>query len=77
VLVTCNATNDSLNNCSNSQLCGRTSGQCMSMHMVRFDDTGNVTWEQQVTNLSDSLAGYDNGARFISMKTGAERSVPS
>jgi hypothetical protein len=32
--------------------------------MVRFDNTGAATWEAQVTNLTSSLAGYDNGAIF-------------
>jgi hypothetical protein len=35
------------------------------MWMVRFDNTGAVTWQTQVTNLSTSLAGYQNNARFI------------
>jgi hypothetical protein len=65
VLVTRNATNGGPDNCGNGQLCSGTSSQCKSMHMVRFDDAGQVTWEQQVTNLSDSLGGYDDGARFV------------
>jgi hypothetical protein len=35
------------------------------MYLVRFDDDGSVVWEAQVTNLSASLAGYQNGARFV------------
>jgi hypothetical protein len=35
------------------------------MYMVRFDNAGNVEWTTQITNLSDSLAGYDDSARFI------------
>ncbi|MGD8910788.1 MAG: hypothetical protein PVI92_15715, partial [Chromatiales bacterium] len=65
VLVTRNATNGGTDNCGSGQLCGGSSSQCKTMHMVRFDDVGDVQWEQQVTNLSDSLAGYDNGARFV------------
>jgi hypothetical protein len=65
VLVTRNATNGGPDNCGNGTLCVGSSSQCKTMHMVRFDDAGNVQWEQQVTNLSDSLAGYDNGARFV------------
>jgi hypothetical protein len=65
VLLTRNATNGGTDNCGNGTLCGGTSSQCKTMHMVRFDDSGNEQWEQQVTNLSDSLAGYDNGARFV------------
>ncbi|MGD8837763.1 MAG: X2-like carbohydrate binding domain-containing protein [Desulfobacteraceae bacterium] len=65
VLLTRNATNGGTDNCGNGTLCGGTSSQCKTMHMVRFDDSGNVQWQQQVTNLSDTLAGYDNGARFV------------
>jgi hypothetical protein len=65
VLVTRDATNGGTDNCGSGQLCGGSSSQCKTMHMVRFDDAGNVQWEQQVTNLSDSLAGYDDGARFV------------
>jgi uncharacterized protein YjdB len=65
VLLTRNATNGGPDNCGNGNLCGGTSSQCKTMHMVRFDDAGKVQWEQQVTNLSDKLAGYDNGARFV------------
>jgi hypothetical protein len=32
---------------------------------VRFNASGTVEWETQVTNLSSSLAGYQNGARFV------------
>jgi len=35
------------------------------MHMIRFDNSGHQVWERQVTNLSSSLGGYDNGARFV------------
>jgi hypothetical protein len=35
------------------------------MWMVRFDNAGRPVWERQVTNLSGSLGGYDNGARFV------------
>ncbi|MGD8834546.1 MAG: hypothetical protein PVJ19_06380 [Desulfobacteraceae bacterium] len=65
VLLTRNATNGGTDNCGDGTLCGGSSSQCKTMHMVRFDDAGNVEWEQQVTNLSDSLAGYDSGARFV------------
>lgn len=65
VLLTRNATNGGPDNCGTGNLCGGTSSQCKTMHMVRFNDAGNVEWEQQVTNLSDKLAGYDNGARFV------------
>lgn len=65
VLVTRNATNGGPDNCGYGQLCGGSSSQCKSMHMVRFDDAGNLQWEQQVTNQSYSLAGYNNGAHFV------------
>jgi hypothetical protein len=35
------------------------------MWMVRFDNSGAVTWETQVTNLSTTQAGYQDGAFFI------------
>ena len=65
VLLTRNATNGGTDNCGGGTLCGGTSSQCKTMHMVRFDDSGNVEWEQQVTNLNDNLGGYDDGARFV------------
>jgi hypothetical protein len=65
VLLTRDATNGGTDNCGTGTLCGGSSSPCRTMWMVRFDAAGNVTWETQVTNLSDSLAGYQNGARFI------------
>ena len=65
VLVTREATNGGQDNCGNGQLCGGTSSPCRTMWMVRFNNAGSVEWETQVTNLSDSLAGYDDGARFV------------
>jgi hypothetical protein len=64
VLLTRNATNGGTDQCGTGQLCGGTSSPCRTMWMVRFDGS-SVTWETQVTNLSSSLAGYQNGARFI------------
>jgi hypothetical protein len=32
--------------------------------LVRFDTSGKAVWETQVTNLSNTLAGYDDGAIF-------------
>jgi F5/8 type C domain len=46
-------------------LCGGTSSPAYTMWMVRFDTSGQQVWERQVTNLSDTLGGYDNGARFV------------
>lgn len=65
VLVTRNATNAGTDNCGNGKLCGGESSPCRTMWMVRFNSAGAIEWETQVTNLSDQLAGYDNGARFI------------
>lgn len=65
VLLTREATNGGQDNCGDGQLCGGTSSPCRTMWMVRFNRQGDVEWETQVTNLSDSLAGYDNGARFV------------
>jgi len=52
-------------NCRTGPLCGGTSSPCNTMWMVRFDNSGRQVWERQVTNLSDTLGGYDNGARFV------------
>jgi hypothetical protein len=65
VLLTRDATNGGTDNCGNGQLCGGTSSPCRTMWMVRFDNSGTLQWETQVTNLSSSLAGYDDGARFV------------
>ncbi|MGC4095285.1 MAG: hypothetical protein QM756_46650 [Polyangiaceae bacterium] len=65
VLLTRNATNGGTDQCGTGMLCGGTSSPCRGMYMVRFDNTGKVQWETQVTNLSDSLAGYQNNARFV------------
>lgn len=64
VMLVRNATNSGTDNCGSGVLCGGTSSQCQNTWLVRFDATGAVTWEVQVTNLSSSLAGYDNGAIF-------------
>jgi hypothetical protein len=65
VLLTRNATNGGTDNCGNGMLCRGTSNPCEAMYLVRFDNSGNVQWTTQVTNLSDSLAGYTSPARFI------------
>jgi hypothetical protein len=51
--------------CGSGPLCGGTSGPCNSMHMIRFDDSGKQVWDRQVTNLTGSRQGYDDGARFV------------
>jgi hypothetical protein len=65
VLVTRNATNGGTDNCGTGTLCGGTSSPCRTMWLVRFNTSGQVQWETQVTNLTSSLAGYQNNARFI------------
>jgi hypothetical protein len=64
VMLVRNATSSGTDNCGDGTLCGGTSAQCQATWLVRFDKTGEVQWETQVTNLSDSLAGYDDGAIF-------------
>jgi len=51
--------------CHTGPLCGGTSSPCNAMYLIRFDNSGHQVWERQVTNLSSSLGGYDNGARFV------------
>ncbi len=51
--------------CHTGPLCGGTSSPCNTMWMVRFDNAGHQVWERQVTNLTSSRGGYDNGARFV------------
>lgn len=65
VLLTRGATNGGTDECGNGTLCGGSSSPCSAMYMLRFDNSGAVQWTTQVTNLSTSLAGYTNGARFV------------
>jgi hypothetical protein len=65
VLVTREATGSGEHGCGSGTLCGGESSPCRAMFMVRFSESGQIEWETQVTNLSDSLDGYDDGARFI------------
>ncbi|MCE0534368.1 hypothetical protein LWF15_02490 [Kineosporia rhizophila] len=51
--------------CGTGPLCGGTSSPCNTMHMIRFDNSGKLVWDQQVTNLTSSRKGYDDGARFV------------
>jgi hypothetical protein len=64
VMLTRNATNGGTDNCGTGALCGGESSPCQNSWLVRFDNQGQVVWETKVTNLTDSLAGYDNGAIF-------------
>jgi hypothetical protein len=52
-------------NCRTGPLCGGASSPCNTMVMVRFDNAGRTVWERQVTNLSSTRGGYDDGARFV------------
>lgn len=65
VLLTRDATGSGTHHCGTGMLCGGTSSPCRAMYMVRFNAAGQVQWETQVTNLSDTLDGYENGARFV------------
>jgi hypothetical protein len=65
VLLTRDAENGGTDGCGGGTLCGGESSPCRTMWMVRFNRSGEIEWETQVTNLSEDLAGYDNGARFI------------
>jgi hypothetical protein len=51
--------------CGTGPLCGGTSSPCNTMWMVRFDNAGKQVWQRQVTNLTDGVDGYDDGARFV------------
>ncbi|GAA4942003.1 hypothetical protein GCM10025331_30650 [Actinoplanes utahensis] len=51
--------------CGGGSLCGGASSPCNTMHMIRFDNSGKLVWERQVTNLTGGRTGYDDGARFI------------
>lgn len=51
--------------CRTGPLCGGTSSPCRTMHMIRFDGSGRLVWERQVTNLTAGRGGYDDGARFV------------
>jgi len=51
--------------CGSGPLCGGTSSPCNTMHMIRFNNSGKLVWDQQVTNLTSSRKGYTNGARFV------------
>jgi hypothetical protein len=65
VLLTRDATGSGTDHCGTGMLCGGTSSPCRAMYMVRFNAAGTVQWTTQVTNLSASLDGYQNGARFV------------
>ena len=64
LMIVRNATNSGTDNCGSGMLCGGTSSQCQNTWLLRFDNSGNVTWQTQITNLSSTLAGYDNNAIF-------------
>ena len=51
--------------CHTGPLCGGASSPCRTMWMVRFDTAGTLVWQRQVTNLTSTRGGYDDGARFV------------
>lgn len=51
--------------CGGGPLCGGSSSPCRTMHLIRFDTSGRQVWSRQVTNLTGSRQGYDDGARFV------------
>ncbi|GAB4004138.1 hypothetical protein GCM10029992_48200 [Glycomyces albus] len=51
--------------CGGGTLCGGEASPCDTMHMIRFDESGQQMWEREVTNLGDERGGYDDGARFV------------
>jgi hypothetical protein len=51
--------------CHTGPLCGGESSPCNKMFMVRFNTSGQLVWERQVTNLTSKRGGYDDGARFV------------
>ena len=51
--------------CGTGPLCGGESSPCRTMHMIRFDNAGQLVWERQVTNLGGNREGYSDGARFV------------
>lgn len=65
LLLTRDATGSGDDHCGPGPLCGGTSAPCYDMYLLRFDASGSEQWATKLTNLSDSLEGYDNGARFV------------
>ncbi|MBN1654786.1 MAG: hypothetical protein JXA30_13525 [Deltaproteobacteria bacterium] len=65
LLLTRDATGSGSDRCGPGPLCGGTSAPCYDMYLVRFNKSGTEEWATKVTNLSDSMEGYDNGARFV------------
>ncbi|HST83618.1 MAG TPA: hypothetical protein VLL08_17940 [Kineosporiaceae bacterium] len=51
--------------CHTGPLCGGESSPCNKMFMVRFDTSGQLVWQRQVTNLTSKRGGYNDGARFV------------
>jgi hypothetical protein len=51
--------------CHTGPLCGGESSPCNTMVMVRFNTSGQLVWQRQVTNLTSARGGYDDGARFV------------
>ncbi|GAB6899831.1 hypothetical protein JCM9957A_29210 [Kineosporia succinea] len=51
--------------CGTGPLCGGTSSPCNTMHLIRFNTSGKLVSNTQVTNLTSTRKGYSNGARFV------------
>jgi hypothetical protein len=65
LLLTRDATGTGADHCGSRELCTQTSSPCRQMYMVSFGNDGQLAWESPVTNLSSTLDGYQDGARFI------------
>ncbi len=65
VMLTRLAPDMGTDHCGTGTLCGGSSSPCYNSLLVRFDNTGTSQWATPVTNLTDSLDGYQNGARFV------------
>lgn len=66
LLVTRDATGSGAAHCGAGPLCGTPRADaCFDMYLVRFDNSGTELWATKVTNTSDSLESYTDGARFI------------
>jgi len=65
LLLTRDATGSGSDHCGPGPLCRGTSAPCYDMYLVRFNENGTEEWAARITNLSDAMEGYDNGARFV------------
>jgi hypothetical protein len=66
LLVTRDATGSGAGHCGAGPLCGQPKPDpCFDMYFLRFDNTGREVWSTKVTNTSERLDPYTNGARFV------------